>query len=301
MHKRRALLGLLLITGLLSGCDVKVVDATDPGAGYNSPDVTMVGGDVPDNAGYGGDFGDPSPTIVNGQGTSNPVIQAFTANPTNQVQQGQAITFTVVAYDPNHEILQYNWSATGGTLSSNTGAVVSWTPPSKAGVYTISVTLQNQDGGFAMGSQNVTVQSDGVSQVSGNAPTPTPPAATPSSTPTPIPTPTPTTAPTATPSPVASFNPATDKGSVVGTVSDAHGAVAGATVVVSSADAAVPYSAQATTGADGSFRVDGVPAGIQIVVSASKPGDVARSQILTVMKGQAAICDFTGSFALQAQ
>ncbi|HEY9722060.1 MAG TPA: carboxypeptidase regulatory-like domain-containing protein [Oscillatoriaceae cyanobacterium] len=300
MFKRRALIGLLLITGLLSGCDVKLVDAT--GAGIDTPDVTVVGGDVPDHSGWdGGDYSDPSPTIVNGPGASNPVIQSFTANPTNQVQQGQAITFTVVAYDPNHEVLQYNWSATGGTISSNTGAVVSWTPPAKAGVYTISVTLQNKDGGFVMGSQNVTVLSDGTSQVSGNAPTPTPPAATPAPTSTPAPTPTPTPTTAATPTPAPSANPLTDKGSVVGTVDDTHGAVANATVVVSSADGAVPFSQQATTAADGSFRVDGVPAGIQIVVSASKPGDVARSQIVTVTKGQAAICDFTGNFVLEPQ
>ena len=57
------------------------------------------------------------------QGT-NPILHAFTASPMATANKDDKITFTVVANSPANLPLQYNWSATKGTLSSNTGQVV---------------------------------------------------------------------------------------------------------------------------------------------------------------------------------
>lgn len=94
-------------------------------------------------------------------GSVDPIIQSFTANPGNTVRSGQPITFTVVASDPNHQALQFNWSSTGGVLSTNTGRVVTWTPPVTPGIYTVSTIITNGKGGAVTGSQNMTVLADG--------------------------------------------------------------------------------------------------------------------------------------------
>jgi hypothetical protein len=101
------------------------------------------------------------PTAPAANASIDPVIQAFMANPSNLVAQGQPITFTVVANDPNHDPLQFNWSSTGGTLSTNTGRVVTWIPPADAGTYTVSAIITNGRGGVVTGSQNLMVLADG--------------------------------------------------------------------------------------------------------------------------------------------
>jgi hypothetical protein len=147
------------------------------------------------------------PVFTQGQGTRNPIIQSFTATPTN-VTQGQAITFQALAHDPDGQPLQFNWSTTDGTLSTNTGQVVSWIPPAKPGTYTVMVTVSNGRGGFATGAHNLIVQPDGSAKI-GVTPmasaAPTVPIA-PSSTPSPSDSvvPSPTTSPMDSPSPVAS-------------------------------------------------------------------------------------------------
>ncbi|MDB5102261.1 MAG: hypothetical protein JWM80_6682 [Cyanobacteria bacterium RYN_339] len=91
----------------------------------------------------------------------DPIIQSFTANPSNVVPQGQPITFTVVANDPGKQSLQFNWASTGGILSTNTGRVVTWSPPEKPGIYTVSTIITNSRGGAVTGTQNLTVLADG--------------------------------------------------------------------------------------------------------------------------------------------
>jgi hypothetical protein len=97
----------------------------------------------------------------------NPLILSFTANPLNVVNPGDSATFTVDAIDEDHDNLKYTWSATGGVLSSTTGRLVSWTPPARAGVYTILVSLSDGRGGTAEGAQNIIVKADGSSSVFG--------------------------------------------------------------------------------------------------------------------------------------
>ena len=108
--------------------------------------------------------------IANGTGVGSdknqvPVITAFTANPTNTSAAGQVITFGIDAIDKDNDVLSYSWTATGGTLSTTTGRLVSWTPPSAAGTYTVQVSLSDGKGGTAEGAQNIIVKDDGTAKV----------------------------------------------------------------------------------------------------------------------------------------
>lgn len=108
--------------------------------------------------------------IANGTGigaekNQAPTITSYTANPTNTTSAGQAITFTLDVVDPEGDILKYSWTATGGTLNTNTGRSVLWTPPSEAGTHVVHVSISDQKGGSAEGSQNVIVKADGTAKV----------------------------------------------------------------------------------------------------------------------------------------
>ena len=79
-----------------------------------------------------------------------PVIHAFTPSVTTVDANGQ-ITFTVVANAPSGRPLQYNWSATSGLLSGNSGQTVSWRPMRnadgslQAGIATVAGTPEQLD------------------------------------------------------------------------------------------------------------------------------------------------------------
>lgn len=132
MRTRTALL-LALALPVLTACDIKTVIANGTG----------IGGDK----------------------NHAPVITAFTANPTNTSAAGQVIIFGIDAVDQDNDVLSYSWSATGGTLSTTTGRLVSWTPPSSAGTYTVQVSLSDGKGGTAEGAQNIIVKDDGTAKV----------------------------------------------------------------------------------------------------------------------------------------
>lgn len=143
MKPRFTLLGIILLAAMLplqAGCDIKTQITNSVGA-------------------TGGDSGSKNQA---------PTITAFTANPTNTTAPGQTVTFSIDAVDPDNDILKYTWTATGGTLSSTAGRVVSWTPPASAGTYTVQVAISDQKGGTAEGAQNIIVKGDGTAQVGGN-------------------------------------------------------------------------------------------------------------------------------------
>ena len=137
MHAPAKVLGLAialsLFTPVLSACDIKTVIANGTGVGGDKNQV--------------------------------PVITAFTANLTNTSAAGQVITFGIDAIDKDNDVLSYSWTATGGTLSTTTGRLVSWTPPSAAGTYTVQVSLSDGKGGTAEGAQNIAVRDDGTAKV----------------------------------------------------------------------------------------------------------------------------------------
>lgn len=97
----------------------------------------------------------------------NPIILSFTANPTNLTTRGGSITFQVDAIDEDGDTLKYSWSATGGTLSTTSGRIVSWSPPDQTGTYTVMVSVSDGRGGSAEGAQNLVVRDDGTSSTTG--------------------------------------------------------------------------------------------------------------------------------------
>ena len=127
-----------------------------------------------------------APARAGSSDARNPVIQAFTANPSNLVPAGQPITFQVVAHDPADQPMQFNWSATGGTLSTTSGQLVVWTPPEKAGTYTVSTMISNARGGATSGHQNLVVQADGSAKLTAEPAKAPTPAAPPSAAPAPV-------------------------------------------------------------------------------------------------------------------
>ncbi|MCH7511062.1 MAG: hypothetical protein IIB19_01725, partial [Chloroflexi bacterium] len=54
-----------------------------------------------------------------------------------------AETGEVVLIEPNGGLLQPQWTATGGTLESDTGATVTWRAPAESGVYTLTLIVSD--------------------------------------------------------------------------------------------------------------------------------------------------------------
>jgi hypothetical protein len=227
----------------------------------------------------------------------NPIIDSFTQN-ISEVKPGQPITFTVVAHDPNKKQLQFNWSSTGGTMSGNTGRVVSWDPPDAPGIYTVTVVIANGDGGVATGSLNMTVRSTPASAVPATPKPTVAPTAVPTqdAVPTPRPSATPTPAPSATPTPQATQ--AAGTASVAGIVKDDAGPLEGAEVLLTSGDAKVQFEASATTQADGAYKFTNVPAGTRLVISARKAGYGEKLYAFTATAGKETSWSFEGTYAL---
>jgi PKD domain len=293
LKKYGVMAGILTLPAFLAGCPVDIY--TNGGYGTYYPDVVVVGETIPDDYGR-------TPSYTYGKAGRNPIIQAYTANPTNTTSAGMPITFQVVAHDGEDDVLQYNWSATGGTLSTNTGQVVSWIPPDRSGVYTVTVTVANGRGGFVMGSQNLTVQGDGTAGIGGKpigpVPTPTPvPSIMPS--PTPMPTPTPSATASATPTPSASPTVDPEKSTIAGVIKDDAGPLDEAKVVLTSADPAVKFEATFFTGDDGKYRFVNAPAGVKLMLSATKTGYDEKIRTITALKGIENTFDFDGTFALK--
>ncbi len=84
-----------------------------------------------------------------------PVITSLTANPVSVVP-GETSNITCVASDPDDDTLTYSWTATGGTISG-VGSTVTWIAPSVAGTFTISVTVDDGEGGTDTGTVSVPV------------------------------------------------------------------------------------------------------------------------------------------------
>jgi hypothetical protein len=103
------------------------------------------------------DLFESSWTLASGVVFNNkPVISSFTITPQNPVI-GSNVTIQCNATDSDNDTLSYNWSATGGILSSTTTNPVTWTAPNTAGTYTINVTVSDDYGGFVHGITNVQV------------------------------------------------------------------------------------------------------------------------------------------------
>jgi hypothetical protein len=90
-------------------------------------------------------------------------------NPTS-VAPGATAQITVTAADANGDVLTYAYSANGGAVNGS-GASVSWTAPSTAGSYQVTVTVTDGRGGSvsANGSLTVTAVGPMPTQITGTA------------------------------------------------------------------------------------------------------------------------------------
>lgn len=222
IFKQLAMIAGLTAPLLLSGCFIERVStptAYYPAAydDYNYGYGHDHDGDysASSRSSYGSDYGYTTPSPLPSlaapaptNGNHNPIISSMAANPRLAVKAGEAITFSVTAYDRDNDPLQLNWTTTGGMLSADTGRTVSWVAPEQPGVYSVQVLVADDRGGSVTGSLNIKVDERGVAVVprpADNTP-PTVSWTTPEPTPTPRPTGTPravsTPFPLATPSPL---------------------------------------------------------------------------------------------------
>jgi len=74
-----------------------------------------------------------------------PVISSLSADPSS-ININQSSTITCIATDQDGDILTYNWSKTGGTITGS-GFTITWTAPATAGTYTITCTVSDSNGG----------------------------------------------------------------------------------------------------------------------------------------------------------
>ena len=74
-----------------------------------------------------------------------PVISNLSADPSS-ININQSSTITCIATDQDGDILTYNWSKTGGTITGS-GFTITWTAPATAGTYTITCTVSDSNGG----------------------------------------------------------------------------------------------------------------------------------------------------------
>lgn len=157
-------------------------------------------------------------TVKDTLGIANrePVIASFDYNPKSGITKNDIITFSVVATDPEGKALQYNWVATRGLLTGNTGSTVSWRPTKSdnsldTGLTNVSVVVS--DGiKTSTASVNIFVSNEAITVTPGPSSTPTAspsPSVSPSVSPSPsvTVTPTPTSTPTASPTETPSSSP----------------------------------------------------------------------------------------------
>lgn len=99
-------------------------------------------------------------------GNKIPIIQSVQVNPSSIAANG-VVSVTVLAIDPDGDVLTYSYIVTGGAING-TGPNVSWTAPSAAGAHSITVTVSDGKGGTATMNGSLTVQQP-VTQITGSA------------------------------------------------------------------------------------------------------------------------------------
>jgi hypothetical protein len=83
------------------------------------------------------------------QTTIAPVVESVIAEPA-ELQPDETATITCTASDPEGDPLNYNWSASGGTLTGS-GKTVTWHAPTVTGEFVITVNVDDGKGGTAEG------------------------------------------------------------------------------------------------------------------------------------------------------
>jgi hypothetical protein len=81
----------------------------------------------------------------NGTDPQNPPsISSLSADP-DTLNRGESSTITCVAQDSDNDVLNYDWSASGGTING-TGDIVTWVSPDTAGTYSVECKVSDDDG-----------------------------------------------------------------------------------------------------------------------------------------------------------
>lgn len=88
--------------------------------------------------------------------TLPPIVQGIESSVAT-IGPGQSATITVAAGDPDGDILNYSWRASGGIVSLSDGNAIEWTAPDAPGTYTIDVIVNDGKGGADSGSVEITV------------------------------------------------------------------------------------------------------------------------------------------------
>jgi len=86
---------------------------------------------------------------------NDPTVEEVLVNP-QTVATNAAATVTVTASDPDGDALIYSYAVDGGSVSGN-GATADWIAPNNPGEYSISVSVNDGNGGTATGFGYLTV------------------------------------------------------------------------------------------------------------------------------------------------
>ena len=93
----------------------------------------------------------PGCTLLN----KDPVIRSIDMAET-QLKVTESSIIVAVASDPDGDELSYEWTASGGNISSR-GPIATWTAPSTPGSYTIDVTVMDTNGSQAQMTMNLSI------------------------------------------------------------------------------------------------------------------------------------------------
>ncbi|MCJ7655989.1 MAG: hypothetical protein MUO97_11975, partial [Dehalococcoidia bacterium] len=85
----------------------------------------------------------------------SPQISSLVANPSGVLYGGSA-TVRCIATDPDGDVVNYSWSASGGDISG-VGDTVTWVAPNKGGNFSIKVIASDGKGGETEGNVMVAV------------------------------------------------------------------------------------------------------------------------------------------------
>lgn len=91
----------------------------------------------------------------NKEDNNNPTVNEVVVNP-QTVATNAAATVTVTASDPDGDALIYSYAVNGGSISGN-GAMADWIAPDTPGEYSLTVSVNDGNGGTATGFGNLEV------------------------------------------------------------------------------------------------------------------------------------------------
>ncbi len=99
-------------------------------------------------------------------GNMPPVVASLTAAQ-NQTYPGGTVNVQSVVSDPNGDMINFNWTATGGEFVENGRANTAWRAPKGYGTYEIKLTVDDGKGGSAQATVPITVSANHAPSITG--------------------------------------------------------------------------------------------------------------------------------------